>query len=239
MKKEFDTTQENAFQNSGAPKRRFMTKGKIIALSIVAVIVLLSVWDIFIDPPAFWHFRQADKQAIVQYQRQHYPGAKVIERNYPFLGNPHLVGVPVSSTMTFEYNGVKFVIAAQDGKISRDGYHEARATAQFDKIIKDGFLKPRKINSSVTYDFQDNYRETYPYTGSLYIELRARGSTPQEVGWLYDFYKYWKTAGSFLKEYRVNILIYESDVKVRCAVVIKNDSEFASEDEFYSAFEVY
>lgn len=187
-----------------------------------------------------WQYQaRQNRKAILEYARNTYPGAKIIRECYPSTKfNP--TNKPYD-LIWFEFDGVDFYIAARNGKVDYDddNYPEARATAQFDKIIKDGFLKPRKINSSVIYSFQDDYRKTYPYTGCLYIELRARGSTPQEVGWLYDFYKYWKTEGSFLKEYQVNILIYESDVKVRCAVVITNDSEFANKDEFYSAFEIY
>ena len=146
-----------------------------------------------------------------------------------------------AGTMYFDLDGIEFGISAEYGEIVVDGYPEARATAQFDKIIKDGFLKPGKINSSVIYSFQDDYRKTYPYTGNLYVELRVfnQGSTPQEVGWLYDFYKYWKTAGSFLKEYQVEILLYETNSKKDSYIIIKNDSEFADENEFYSAFKKY
>ena len=233
---------ENNFETNGTTpeKRTFksrFTRKKIIKLSVAAIIIGLIVWDCFINSPPFWHFRQDDKKAIVEYQRQHYPGAKVVDRYFPFLGNPGLVGVPVDSSMTFEYNDMEFVIAAKNGKITSDGYYKARVIAQFDKIIQDGFLKPRNIISSIHYSFMDDYTTTYPYTGVLYVELRAvnQGSTPQEVGWLYDFYKYWKREGAFLKDYQLNIYIYEDIVK-RSYLVIKRDSEFSNEDEFYSAF---
>lgn len=216
--------------------RYLSSSKKIIAVSFATVIIGFTVWD-FVDAPPFWHFRQADKQAIVQYQRRHYPGAKAVKRNFPFLGNPGLVGVPVDSSMTFEYNDMEFVIAAKNGKISADGYHKARVINQFDKIIQDGFLKPRNIVSSIHYSFQDDYRETYPYIGSLGVELRVvnQGSTPQDVGWLFDFYKYWKREVTFLKQYQVSILVYEDNVE-RGYIIIKKDSEFFNEEEFYSAF---
>lgn len=233
---------QNDFEINGATpeKRTFksrFTRKKIIKLSVAAIIIGLIVWDCFIDSPPFWHFRQDDKKAIVDYQRQHYPGAKVVDRNFPFLGNPGLVGCRVPSSMTFEYDGVEFGIVAEYGRVSLDGFYEARTKAQFNEIIQDGFLKPRNIVSSIHYSFRDDYTSTYPYTAVLYVELRAvnQGSTPQEVGWLYDFYKYWKREGAFLKDYQLNIYIYEDNVK-RSYLVIKRDSEFSNEDEFYSAF---
>ncbi len=223
---------------SKVQKSRTYKKIIIILAVIAAIVGFFAICNAAMLFPWQYQARQ-NRKAILEYARNTYPEAKIIKEFYPSTKfNP--TNKPYD-LIWFEFDGVDFYIAARDGKVNydNDNYPEARTTAQFDKIIKDGFLKPRKINSSVIYNFEDDYRETYPYTGSLYIELHARGSSPQEVGWLYDFYKYWKTAGSFLKEYRVNILIYESDVKVRCAVVINNDSEFASEDEFYSAFEVY
>lgn len=65
-----------------------ITKKVVVRSVIISIIILMFVWDSFIDAPPIWHFRQADKQAIVQYQRQHYPGAKVVKRNFSFLGNP-------------------------------------------------------------------------------------------------------------------------------------------------------
>lgn len=179
---------------------------------------------------------RTNKKAILEYVQEKYPNSKRKGGNFPMQKFPEF---HKASTMYFELDEIEFGISAEYGEIVEDNYPKARACAQFDKIIQDGFLKPRNIVSSIHYSFQDDYRKTYPYTGGLYIELRARGSSPQEVGWLYDFYKYWKKEGAFLREYQVSIPIYENDVKKIFYVIIKNDSEFSSEDEFYSAFKKY
>lgn len=211
-------------------KKKFLI-GILPVVAFIGLIIILHMNMLF--PWQAEH--RANKKAILEYVQEKYPNSKRKGGIFPMQ---KFLEFHKASTMYFDLDGIEFRISAEYGEIVVDGYPKARATAQFDKIIKDGFLKPRKINSSVIYSFQDDYRKTYPYTGSLYVELRVfnQGSTPQEVGWIYDFYKYWKTEGSFLKEYQVNILIYESDVKVRCAVVITNDSEFADKNEFYSAF---
>lgn len=130
----------------GGNKTFRITKKVIVRSVIISIVILLFVWDSFINAPPFWHFRQADKQAIVQYQREHYPGAKVVKRNFPFLGNPGLVGSPVESSMTFEYDGVEFGIEAQDGKLTRDYFPYARAKLQIVNII-DEFMRSRGIEN--------------------------------------------------------------------------------------------
>lgn len=221
--------------NEKSRKKPFFTKKKIIVLSILFIFVFLFVWDNFIDPPAWWRSGcQQDKKAILEYVRNNYPDT--IKRKgssfpYQLPAGPHPFNV-----MDFELDGINFYISARDGKVAVDGYCEARATAQFDKIIRDGFLKPRKINAAANYHFRDNYRETYPYTGGLGLEIQIidQGATPQEIGWLYDFYKYWTKEGAFLKEYRVDILIYENHEE-KAHIIFFDDSDFSDENELYAA----
>lgn len=210
-------------------------KKVIIALAVIGAIVGISAaCNIAMLFP--WQYQaRYNRKAILEYARNNYPEAKIIKEHYHTMKfNPTNKPYDV---IWFELDEIEFYIAARDGRVNYDddSYPQARVITQFDKIIKDGFLKPRNVISSIQYSFQDDYRKIYPYTGSLYIELRAQGSTPSEVGWLFDFYKYWKKEGAFLKEYQVSILIYEDNV-MRGYVIIKNDSEFSNEDEFYSAF---
>ncbi len=161
-----------------------LTRKRIIVISIVALLVLFlilfEIYDIFIDPPAWWRFeRQKDKAVILEYVKSNYPNAKKTGGTFPIQ---KIAETHKASTMYFKLNEIEFSVAAEYGKIVRDGYPEARAIAQIDHIIKDGFLKPRNIKAGTFYRFHDDYRETYPYTGSLYVELRANGATPQEVG---------------------------------------------------------
>ena len=128
-------------------------------------------------------------------------------------------------------------MTAEGGKILIDGYCGARAIAQFDEIIQDGFLKPHGITAYTDYSFADNYYEIYPYTGRLSVRLTVwdQGTTPREVGWLYDFYKYWKKEGSFLKSYSVRIDIVSND-DVVYHISYGSKSNFLNERAFYSAF---
>lgn len=212
-----------------------MSKKKIIFLSVFFVIVVFCVWDIFIDPPAWWRFdRQKDKRAILDYVENTYPD------NIKRKGGKFPLQMPAgpleSSIMYFELDGVNFAISAYDGRIGTDGYHKARAEAQFDKIIQDGFLKPRGIKATSIYRFFDDY-EIYPYTGGLRVTLSVfdQGSKPEEIEWLYDFYKYWKAEGEFLTEYSVIIRIVEKD-ETLYHIFYNNMDEFSDESEFNAAF---
>ncbi len=187
-----------------------------------------------------WQYQaRLNRKAILEYVRSAYPEAIIIEEHYQTMkfnptNKPHDV-------IWFELDGVKFYVAACDGIVNfdDDGYPEARATAQFDKIIKDGFLRPKQITSAVpSYTFYDGYKK-YPYTGELEVELDivGEGVIPQKVEWLYDFYKYWKKEGTFLKEYRVYLILYETNSKRDSYILIENESDFADESQFYSSFQ--
>ena len=230
----------------------FFTKKNIVLSIIFLFVILIFVWDSFIDAPPFWHSRQADKQAIVQYQREHYPGAKVVKSNFPFYGNPGLVGSPIESSMTFEYDGVEFGIAAQDGKLIRDYFPYARATLQIVNII-DEFMRSRGIKNEsgtkvdVKFDLLHVKTMLYPfddapdgdlskYAHRVDVEIIVKGehNSPKDVGWLYDCYQYWLSE-CVLPDYGLTFKVVPDSEKVYNACFYK-DSEITSENEFYSKF---
>ena len=211
-------------------------KKTIIILSVVLALALFEAWDIVIDPPAFWRTeRIQDKRAILAYVNEKYPDAVQTKRGEFPLQMP--AGTFKNSVMYFKFDDIEFAVSAKNGQIVIDGYSGARAIAQFDKIIQDGFLKPRGITAYTSYQFVDNYYEIYPYTGGLLVDLTIfdQGSTPREVGWLYDFYKYWKDEGGFLRLYAVKIDIIV-DKQRKCHINFLNDDDFSGEEKFYSAF---
>lgn len=214
-----------------------ITKKKIIMLSILAVVIGLCIWDIAV-PPLWWQFdAQSNKRAILKYAKAHYPEAKIVKEYYPsaelrFTGDPH-------DSITFELDGVEFLILARDGEFVADSYSRVRAEAQFDKIIQDGYLKPKGLSAKIGYSFLDSYNDSYPFTGSLGINMRveSRALSPREVDWLYDFYKYWDSSADYLNNYHLYIGITENNVEKFYIAFYNNEESFNSEDEFYSAFE--
>ncbi|MCH5196263.1 MAG: hypothetical protein J1F28_06090 [Oscillospiraceae bacterium] len=243
-------------QTTSESGKKFFTKKKIIMLSVLLVIFGLCVWDIGIDPPAFWHFRQADKQAIVQYQRKHYPGAKVVEQDFPFFPNkPVLVGIPVNSRMTFEYDGVEFSISARDGELTGDYFPYARAASQIEntiyQFIQSNNIENEGVEVDVRFDLLHASTKLYPfddpptddlseYNHRIDVDITIIGeySSPKDVGWLYDCYQYW-ISECVLKDYSLNFKVVPTGNGRLYNAAFYNDSEITSEKEFYSEFNSY
>ncbi len=238
MNKEFDTTQENALQAGGAPKRRFMTKRKkialIIALSVVAFVILVNILNAnFLLP--WQRGARRNKQVILEYVGEHYPDAEIVEQK--FNSAHFFVWNNILDCIIFKYDNLEFGITAEAGEILVDGYYGARVNAQFDRIIQDGFFKPRGITVQTIYDFSENYYEENPYTGGLGVTVRVRdqGTTPQEIGWLYDFYKYWSKNGAFLDSYSVFIDIMVDNINLH-EIRFTDSDVFTSAEDFYTVF---
>lgn len=202
--------------------------------AFAAIVALIAVLNANMLLPWQWGARR-NKQVILEYAKEHYPNAEIVGQE--FNSARFFVWNNLLDRIVFTVDNFEFTVTAEGGSVVWDGYPKARACAQFDKIIQDGFFKVQGIQENAHYSFKDNYKEIYPYTGSLsiYIQVNDQGSTAREVGWLYDFYGFWKVEGTFLKDYRVDIDIYE-DKKEKSHITFYTDSEFANEGEFYSAF---
>ena len=211
-------------------------KKKIIIISsIIAIIIGLCVWDIA-DPPVWWRFeRQKDKRAILEYVKDTYP--KSVKRaggdEFPI----QFMGPYFHSVMYFELDGLRFAVGAKHGEISFDNYSGMRVYTQIDKIVQDGFMKPNGIIAKTTYTFVDSY-DMYPYTGDLGVRVTIidQGSTPEEIGCLYDFYNYWQSEADYLRDYLVHIDIIDNQ-KITYSFGFAKESNYTSEAEFYAAFE--
>ncbi|MBD5128848.1 MAG: hypothetical protein HDT43_02825 [Ruminococcaceae bacterium] len=216
--------------------RRLKIARELKAIFAIALIVgSIALCNSLLLFPWQWGARR-NKQVILEYAEEHYPDAKIIDKE--FNSAKFFVWNNFMDCIVFECDNIEFGITAEGGKILVDGYCGARAIAQFDKIIQTGFFEPREIEARTNYNFIDNYYELYPYTGGLVVMISVadQGSTPREVGWLYDFYKYWQNEASFLKSYDVWIYIVENH-KTIYYVDFKDRDPLLNENEFYSSFE--
>ena len=229
---------ENTFNEAeaagGKNAKRAITKLACVFGPIMAFIAVILILNANLLLP--WQLgARRNKQVILQYASERYPNAKVVgeELNTAkiFIWNNFL------DAINFEQDDINFYITAEGGKILLDGYKGARAIAQFDEIIQDGFMKPRGITAQSTYWFSDAIPNDSPYTGGLGLAIGVydQGSTPQEVGWLYDFYEYWKAEGEFLKSYSVSLGIIVNHNR-KYHIDYGKNSEYASEEDFYNAF---
>lgn len=210
-------------------------KRSLCCFGIIAVFVILIVlFNANMLLP--WQYgARLNKQAILGYASENYPDAKVLEQHYNTL-TFNLLKSASDDYIIFKQDSLEFGIFARGGKITIDDYPRIRANSQFDKIIQDGFFKPRGIDVQTQYHFSDDYYKLYPYTGGLGVTLRIydQGSTPQELGWIYDFYKYWRDNATFLKSYSISIEIV---VNQDYHEIMYNDTDiFFSEDELYGLF---
>lgn len=214
-------------------------KKALITLSIILLIFALAVGTVMLLNANLllpWQKgARRNRQVILEYAKEHYPSAIVVEETYNSA--KLLIWNNIMDCIIFDYDGLEFGITAEYGKIIVDGYCGARAIDQFDKIIQDGFLKPRGITANTHYGFVDNYYEIYPYTGGLDVTITIldQGSSPREFPWFYDFYKYWRKEGEFLSLYSVEIRVVVDDELI-CYTYFLNDEEFLSESDFYSTF---
>lgn len=226
--------------NCGYTNER-QTRGiKTIRVFILIAAVILIVGGIIVCNAMMllpWQYgARLNKKAILGYAAERYPEAVVLEQHYNTL-NFNFLKSPSDDYIFFKQDFLEFGIYARGGKITIDDYPRIRANAQFDKIIRDDFFEPRGIEVQTGYNYSDDYYEIYPYTGGLGVTVRIRdqGATPQEIGCLYDFYKYWKENADFLKSYSVYIDIVADNE--HHAMRYDKSSEFATEEEFYAIFE--
>ncbi|MCH5208632.1 MAG: zinc ribbon domain-containing protein [Oscillospiraceae bacterium] len=228
-------------------RRRSFRNNTLIALGVMAAFALIIVIlnANFLLPWQRW--ARINQSVIREYASENYPNAKELYGRYGsaafFKWNDY------TDAIYFEQDGLEFSIIAEYGDIILDNFTRSRAEAQFNAIIKDEFLKPRGLDTEIRYLFFGDFN-IYPYTEGLGITLKVinQGRSPQEVGWLYDFYKFWKDKGNSLSSYIVTIEIWEynksADWKLWYYLNYsshKRDGEplvFSTEEEFYNAFEL-
>lgn len=216
-------------------KKKILSVLLLILGAITAMTFLTWILNLNLLLP--WQLEaRRNKKAILNYANEHYPNAQVVEGHYNSAR--FFVWNNLADAIVFKLDDMEFKIIAEAGKILTDNYPKARACKQFDTIIQDGFFEPREIGARINYNFIDDYKEMYPYTGGLVvlISVADQGSTPREAGWLYDFYQYWRNEGAFLKSYDVWINILEDD-NVIYFVDFKDEEPLLNENEFYNSFE--
>ena len=222
-------------------------KKKIIIISsIIAIIIGLCVWD-FADPPLWWQFdAHENKRAMLKYAQENYPGAKITYQNYESNKITILGNVSIDS-ISLEWNDVAFSILAQNGKVIRDNYWSGVSY----KAIDEKFLKPFFESQDIKADLEiyataagvflrDNPGSDITQFNGVGNDIIIRPKkikgkeTPQDLGWMYDFYCYWQE-NTTLPSYTVT-LIYPPVLKGDYFIHFTEYSNFQSEEEFYAAF---
>lgn len=221
----------------------------IILLSVASIIIGFTIWDIFIDPPAWWRFdRLEDKKAILSYVEENYP--KTIKRTGSKFPFQKPAGSFEHSVISFELDGVNFNVSAWKGKITDDTYYEAKAEKFIRENFIDGFIDERGLSPEIKISFvipPEHYGllqeyildDLYSFTGSVNIFITQAYidgvSTPKDVGWFYDFYQYW-VKNCDLPKCVVYMYYSKPNSPTNCISFTSGKRRFFNEDEFYNSF---
>lgn len=211
-----------------------------VCICIVSVILVLGLSIILYKSLLLpWQYKaRQNKKIVMQYAREHYPSAKLVGCDLNSI-NLNFWSPPASPDLFyFELDGMYFTITAREGDVLVDGYTESVIKLQFDNMINNGFLKIRNVDAMISYFLVDDLpKDQSQYTGVILIDITVsdQGSTPQSVGWLYDFYKYWKGEGEFLAGYSIAISIVVNG-KIAYHIDYNSKDEFLDESAFYDAF---
>ena len=232
-------------------KKPFFTRKRTIIFIVLTIIIGLCVWD-FADPPLWWQLdAHENKRAMLKYTQENYPGAKITYQNYEFNKITILGNVSIDS-ISLEWNDVAFSILAQNGKVIRDNYWSGVSYKAIDEKFLKPFFEPQSIKADFEIyapDLREFFRENpdseitqFDETGTrTYIVIRPKKingkETPQDLGWMYDFYCYWQE-NTTLPSYEVTLIYppYPMTKKGAYFIHFTEYSDFQSEEEFYAAF---
>ncbi len=195
--------------------------------------------------PEVWSVSaKENRAAILEYANINYPEAKIVAENYPSAefnptGNPYDV-------IWFEFDGIKFFVQARNGKVNEkddDGYGAAVIQKEIREKYLDNFFLPRGL----TYNAQINFSKYWPqrndilstYKGYICLEFEldydGNKKSPQDYGWFYDFYCYWRdecpTQKFTLRFY------YLTDSQTKYMIYCDSASELNDKDKFYDSAE--
>lgn len=180
-------------------KRKWL---RVILIGIATVVgaLVLNANMLF---PWQWSAKE-NKKAALEYIAEHFPTAEIIDVDYKSM----ILNYMAISIDTFylELDGIEFSIFTQSGKVQRDTYYEAKAEKYIRENFIDDFMSERNLSPNIEVSFvsppghygtlgEDVLGDIHRFKGSVTVMIKQDNidgvSTPKELGWFYDFYKYW------------------------------------------------
>lgn len=197
------------------------TKRSLIIVGVVMTIIVIVgvLWKNYLLP---WQKPLYEtRQALVKYMKKTHPNYHVVEREVKFSYTTGGGFFPLPETVkpyarfVCDEKGFTYIVHAFDGKVTGDTYPRHKLGYEIEEFARKGFLVPRGIDNVDFYFEFDVDDDKLPSEWSKYadgvsvtISVRGQGTTPQEVGWLWDFYEFWHDNQHFNSYWNLNFDIY-------------------------------
>lgn len=202
--------------NSKRQKRLFLIIFGIAAVVVAAITIL---WNNYLLPWQLPLFKI--RKAVIEYVREEHPKSEIAEEHiqYGATGFGFIIEIYPDCNITFEESGFQYVVDYNHkDKSVIDYYKKAKLTNDVRVFINEEFFKPRGIeNVNVRCEFHFNSPSELPTEWSEYddsytvkLDIHDQGSTPRQVGWIYDFYKFWKENLVFPPEWYLSFYIWSA-----------------------------
>lgn len=217
-----------------------------IVIAIIAAVVVLGKnyllpWQI----PLF-----NNRKALIYYMKKTHPNYHIVKEEVKYQYNTHGGFVPEpgsgmpSAYIVCNEEGFDYTVSAFNGKVTRDTYARHKLGYEIEEFVKKDFLEPRGIENVDFYcefDLDDDKlpSEWSKYTGGFRVTVSVcgQGTTPREVGWLWDFYKFWRDNQRFNSDWDLKFDIYydtNTNVCWDSTISIHNTENFGSKEAWYA-----
>lgn len=218
-----------------------------VSAAIIAGITIL--WRNYLTPLQLPLYKI--RKTLIEYVREEHPRSEIVEEHiqYGLTGFAIIFEVYPDCRITFEESGFQYEVRyGHRSKTIIDEYKKAKLTNDVRVFINEEFFEPRGIeNVNVSCDFHFNSPSELPNEWSDYddsytmkLNIYNQGSTPQEVGWIYDFYKFWSEDLDFPLKWFLSFNIYSaSEGDIVGDLYVRYDSTFNNEADMYKFFNEY
>lgn len=228
---------------------KHQAKLTLIVLAIVTVVIaaIVILYKNYLMPWQIPLFKT--RKALINYMKVTRPNYHIVKEEVKyyyttgggFLPQPDTI-TPKASVVCNE-NGFEYSVIAFDGEVTRDNYASCKPGFEVEEFIEKEFMEPRGIENVdfyCTFARDDELpSEWSEYTGRfrVTVKIRGQGTTPQEVGWLWDFYKFWRDNQPFNPDWNLTFDIYydtNTNASWDSSISIHNTEKFGSKEEWYA-----
>lgn len=226
------------------------TKRILIILGVVMAIIVIAgvLGKNYLLP---WQKPLYDtRQALVKYMKKTHPKYHIVKqevrKSYTTGGGFFPLPETVKPIARFvcDEEGFQYTVFASDGKVTSDTYARGKLGYEIEEFARKGFLEPRGIENVDFYFEFDVDDDKLPSEWSAYsdrfwvnINVRGQGTTPQSVGWLWDFCEFWRENQRFGANWSLRFDIYYDTNKNAgwdSSISIDHTEDFGSAESWYS-----